>query len=314
MRRMIQLFLCIFGLWITPLTACDLCGCYMVHDEQLPKAGFFFGAYEQYTQFGTLQVDGRKVPNEVGQYMDSSITQFLMGYQFGDRVAVQLSLPYVNRSYRRPVGDGIETGTVSGLGDSSLLVRYRMIGRVTEDSTIMWNIQGGLKMPTGNSDRILEELHESEGPVPSGVHGHDLTLGSGSWDGLIGTTFYANRGRIFGEVTVQSSLRSKGRIDYKFANDILWSAKPGVYFLQSHVRSASLSLAVSGEAKGKDTFLGEKAEDTGMTSVFMGPEASFAWRRNLNASFGADFPVMQHNTSFQSVPDHRFRAALVWHF
>jgi hypothetical protein len=272
------------------------------------------GAHEQYTPFGTLQEDGREVPNPDGQYMDSSNTQFLIGYQFGDHLSVQMNLPWLNRSYRRPVENRIETGTVSGLGDASLLAQFRPIGRITEASAVMWNIQGALKMPTGNSDRLLEELNESEEGSPSAIHGHDLTLGSGSWDGLFGTTFYASRSRLSGEVAVQYALRSKGRIGYKFANDILWSIKPGVSFLQNERRTASVKLAVSGEAKGKDSLQGEHAEDTGITSVFLGPEVSFAWGRNLNALFGADFPIVLHNTSFQAVPDSRFRAALVWHF
>src|SRR5205823_6450459 len=44
----------------------------------------------------------------------------------------------------------------------------------------------GLKFPTGDSSRLKEEFHEVEipGAPESGIHGHDLTLGTGSYDGI----------------------------------------------------------------------------------------------------------------------------------
>ena len=311
-----RIFIAFYALtvWAPLLTACDLCGSYSIRLVNLHRPGFFLGTYEQFTHFGSLQEDGRAMRNPVGQYLDSSVTQFFAGFQFGERVTVQLNLPWVNRSYRRPTEEGIETGTISGLGDAALLGQYRIVGRISDASTIVWNIQGGLKLPTGNSDRLLEELNESEQELPSGIHGHDLALGSGSVDGLIGTMIYASRGPFFGEAAVHYSMRTEGRIGYRFANDVLWSVKPGFFLFQHNDAIAGLKLALSGEAKGKDTFQGEKANDTGITSLFIGPEASFSWRRNLDASFGADFPVVQRNTSFQAVPDHRFRAAVVWRF
>src|SRR5206468_11511093 len=46
----------------------------------------------------------------------------------------------------------------------------------------------GIKFPTGGSSRLAEEFHEIEipGAPESGIHGHDLTLGTGSYDGIFG--------------------------------------------------------------------------------------------------------------------------------
>jgi hypothetical protein len=316
MVRIVWLLVCLTGLGAAPILGCDLCGCYAAREARISKPGFFVGAYQQYTRFGTLQEDGREVPNEIGQYMDSSITQLLVGYQFGDRLSVQLNLPLIHRSYRRPEDGGIEEGSVAGLGDATVTARYRLISRFKDDSTLLWHVQGGIKMPTGDSDRLLEELNETEpgDGQPSGIHGHDLTLGSGSWDGVLGTMLYAHRGRLFGEASLQCALRSRGRIGYRFADDLLWRLTPGVYLAQDTRRSVSLAAAVSGEAKGKDDLEGAEAVDTGMTSLSVGPEVSVTWRHSLDASFGADFPVILHNTSFQAVPDYRIRAAVVWRF
>lgn len=63
-----------------PSFACDLCGCYTPHLEVIPEksVGFYAGAAEQFTSFGTDRIDGRKVDNPTGQYLDSSNTQFFL--------------------------------------------------------------------------------------------------------------------------------------------------------------------------------------------------------------------------------------------
>src|SRR5436190_10713920 len=83
--------------------ACDLCSVYsatQAHGE-IGK-GFFGGVAEQFTHFGTMQEDGHEVRNEVGQYLDSSISQFYAGYNFSDRVGLQFNAPIIYRSFKRP--------------------------------------------------------------------------------------------------------------------------------------------------------------------------------------------------------------------
>src|SRR6202048_1814140 len=75
--------------------ACDLCGCYTPQLETMPGMeannspqwcnGFYGAVAEQFTHFGTVQIDGREVSNPTGQYENSSITQLVAGYTFNDR-------------------------------------------------------------------------------------------------------------------------------------------------------------------------------------------------------------------------------------
>ena len=75
-----------------------------------------------------------------------------------------------------------------------------------------------------------------------------------------------------------------------------------------------MQFAMTGEAKGKDVFRGQKADDTAVTGVFLGPEFSYTWKEKLSADLGAEFPVILHNTSLQAVPDYKLRAAINWRF
>ncbi len=90
--------LLVVALTFFPLAAhsCDLCGCYDPQLESMPEEknsliGFYTAVAEQFTHFGSLQFDDREVANPTGQRLDSSVTQFVIGYEINDRVAVQFN-------------------------------------------------------------------------------------------------------------------------------------------------------------------------------------------------------------------------------
>lgn len=299
------------------MLACDLCAVYcapLAHHVQ--NAGFHLGLSAQFTHFGTVQEDGREIPNVADQRMDSTIAQVLAGYQFTDRFGVQFNLPVIHRSFRRAEGTEIDTGTESGLGDVSLLGNFVLLRRDHEAWSFAWQALGGVKFPTGDTERLREELHEEEGGtgVESAIHGHDLTLGSGSYDGIVATEAYARWRRMFFTAGVQYTIRSRGDFGYRFANDLTWSGGPGVHVVFSQNWVVGLQANITGEHKGKDDLNGEKADDTAITSVYVGPQVTVSWKTRLTAEFGAAFPVLLNNSAVQSVPDYRVLGALNWRF
>ena len=316
MKR-ICLFLFLADVFLTPAHPCDLCSVYsseQMHGEI--GAGIYAGIAEQFTDFGTLQDNGEKVANPARQYLKSSVAQLFAGYNFGEHFGAQFTLPVIYRSFQRPDGIAIESGTESGIGDVSLVGHAQVIHREGTESSFIWNLLGGVKFPTGNSDRIAEEFNETEvdGAPESGVHGHDLALGSGSYDGIVGTAIYARWKRWYLRAGTQYAIRSPGDFDYRYANDLTWSGGPGYYFLMTERHSLALQLAVTGETKGYDTFQGGTAGDTGITSVFLGSLINYTWSDKFNAEVGVDLPVSINNTALQLIPDYRVRAALIWHF
>src|ERR1041385_4053440 len=244
-----------------PLAACDLCALYAARQARGEVGrGPFGGLAQQFTHFGTVQVDGEEVSDPSGQYLNSAISQLFAGYNFNDRFGVQPNLPIIYRSFKRPDGaGGIDRGTESGVGDVALLGTFVPYRKSSKKSAFNWTVLGGVKFPTGSSDRIKEELNEIETPVgpPSGIHGHDLTLGSGSFDGIIGSGIYARRHRAFASASVQYAIRTTGDFDYRFANDLTWSAGPGHMLALHDEYSVSLQMIFSGEHKEKDRFRGE---------------------------------------------------------
>lgn len=325
---------------LTTSRACDLCGCFTPQLNTISKTessafpwwerGWFGAVSEQFTHFGTLQDGGTEVSNPTGQYLNSSITQIVSGYQITNRFALQINVPLIYREFRRPEGFEIQQGTVSGLGDMSLLLKTVLfhyaspaersfdvsgknpIATVHESNfTVSAILVTGIKFPTGDSSRLKEEFHEVEveGAPESGIHGHDLTLGTGSYDGIFGQQTALRYKNMFLETNVQFAARTEGTHDYRFADDLIWSGGPGYYAVRNADTVLGLQFVASGEYKGRDRFRGKPAVDTGVSSVFLGPRL-IASRGRWSAEIAAEFSVFIHNTALQVVPDYRLNGAL----
>jgi hypothetical protein len=295
-----------------PALACDICAVYTATELGESHTGPRLGVAVQYTHFGSLQDDGHEVPNPEDESIDSAITQLVLGYQVMPRIGLQLNLPIINRDFVR-VEDGRRVhGNESGPGDLTLLGHFLVHSFVTDSSVFRFSLLGGLKLPTGDPDRLGEELAESTGaatrrlvaahtepgPGPddpvqggedhhaSGVHGHDLALGSGSVDGLVGGDIYWSWRRAFVTGELHYSIRTEGDFEYRYANDLTWAGGPGAYLLLHHDYSLALQAVVSGETKGKDRQAGKRLDDTAVTNVFVGPQLLFTWGTSLAAEAG----------------------------
>jgi hypothetical protein len=312
---------------------------------------------EQFSYFGKVQEDSHVYDDPANQHMASSITQFVGAYDITPRYSFQINLPYISRHYRRAEGGEIESGVEAGIGDLTLLGKAIVLDERGAEWTLVGRLFGGLKLPTGDSDRIGEELSEdhhhghslrhgdedhsdeSESPVDDehsdsghidestteahdenessgaapAVHGHDLALGSGSYDFPVGFALLGQYDKFFAHAEVQYLIRTEGDFDYRYANDLLWSFAPGVYLVSEHDTTVSFAVDLSGEYKREDSVDGEDLDDTAIRSIFIGPEVRFssgAWRGAL----AWEKPIDINNTGVQTVVTDRIRASLSYWF
>lgn len=319
-----------------PARACDVCAVYTATEMRESRVGLLVGVAEQYSRFDTLQLDGTEVSNPFGQYLNSSITQLLFGYNVTPRIGLQINLPIIARSWRRLEDGHPSSGSESGFGDMALTGNVLAYHHVGPESVLRLTVLGGIKFPTGNPDRLGEEAGEGdehgahdEGRAPvfgapatqhfgagdeNGVHGHDLALGSGSWDGIVGASAFWSWRRYYLQAYGQYAIRTTGSFDYRYANDLVWGIGPGVYALLTHEYTLGLQTAFTGETKGNDTLDGVKTDDTGLTALYVSPGFTFTWGNALGANLAVDVPVMQHNTALQIVVDWRLRGGVTWRF
>lgn len=332
-----------------PAAACDICAVYTGFQLQATERGFRLGLAEQFTRATTLQLDDVEVPNPNSERLESSITQVLFGYQFHRRFGAQVVVPIISRNYRRVTAIGaisgrptVESGNVSGFGDLTLLANALLYDYTSEDTMALVTALGGVKLPSGSTRLLgqevagggqttpgdlrdrLDELggfrpsHTGGGAhdanVPSGIHGHDLTLGTGSADGLFGLRAFGYWRRLYVDANLQYMLRGKGAFQYQYANLLLASAGPGYFFLSEDDYTLGVQGLVSVETKGKDSLAGQPVDDTAFTGLYAGPAVHFTWSTHLSADFAVDVPAVRNNTGLAIVPDWRLRFGILWRF
>lgn len=296
--------------------ACDLCSVFVAKQAQGESAlGFRAGFAEQFTRFGSLRRDGTAIPNAAGQYLNSSITQFFVAYGRTDRLSFQVNAPLIHRSFRRIQEDGIEQSSLSGLGDITLLVRYSDYLESDSGTALRWSVLGGPKLPTGSSHLVQGETahHHSTAPSPgtsldaSGLHDHDLALGSGSLDGIVGGSIELRLDRFNLPMLAQYAFRTTNHHGYRFGNDLTWQAMPGYFVHLSPRSSVNASWCMTGEFKSRDRENGDFDPGTAMTSVFMGPQLAASWSDRMSGAIGIELPLFLETPSLQLVPSSRYR-------
>ncbi len=305
--------------------ACDPCG--MHNAVQVPgllnalrTTGLQAGALTLgvQEQFSTFRVQGendlRTTETDLELIRNLSVTQASLGYNLSSQVAVQVNAPFVVRSYDRFERFQKVRDSEAGLGDASILATYSPYSWTDSDSRVFIAGVGGLKLPTGNTGSLTRVAGEDEASADVRIQGRGLTLGSGSVDLPLGLVTYARSGRVQFFGTAQYTFRTEGAAEYRFANDLFWSAAPGWLFLIGEDQSLGVSMVFSGENKGSDHLDGELLPRTAMSNLYLGPELFYAISNRLSLQVGVDLPVALDVGGAAVKPETRSRLAMSWSF
>jgi hypothetical protein len=322
------------GVW-----ACDLCAVYRAADANGENGkGFVFSMAEQFIPYRTSQFEGDVVHPATPDFVDSSITHLVPGYNFSSWLGISLSVPVTYLKFRRTDLDysltappvlSTERGTEFGLGDMALIGRVAVLQKSTMEYGVVVNILGGVKFPTGDADRLKDEVdqaklfesllppgtpHDPLGHSISSVHQHNLALGSGSYDGIFGLTANARWQRWFFNGQFQYYLRTKGEAGFEYGDELMVSGGPGVFALLNRSYTLSLQANVVYDTIARDELLGQLSNQTGLTAWYLGPLLNFTWGSRFSANLGVDVPLRIENHGYQSVPDYRLHGGLSWRF
>ena len=183
---------------------------------------------------------------------------------------VQATIPYLEGTFEE---NGVDTGTIAGLSDVSFIGTWRP----SKINGLSFNF--GVIAPTGE---------ERDQPLIGIAAPSVFQLGTGTWQGLIGTGYAKQQGDwVFSsqlDVSLPLETSSQG---FRPAES---------YFLTLGARrritdSFNLSLGVQASYTTKDEFGGINLANTGATTIAIRP--SFIWRINerLNMSGSVDLPV-----------------------
>jgi len=316
-----------------PVSACELCAIYSADSASGNlDAGLLFTIAEQYVSSHTLQAEGytfTAIPFLSQAYVDSSYTHLVPGYNFSSRIGVSVNAPIIHRNFHQTQflttgGNVDEKGTVSGLGDVAVIGRVGFVQKNEMDDSINVNLLAGVKFPTGDTERLDAEVADAKADLVAygpghdhssigGVHQHDLSLGSGSYDSVFGVASTFRWRRWFLNNQAQYYLRTEGH-SYEMGDVIIVSGGLGAYVLLGKGNSLSLQASTYYESAARDRLIGQISNQTGTTAWYLGPLITLTLGEHFSANAGADLPLRIYNHGLQTVPDYRIHGGFTWRF
>ncbi len=271
--------------------ACDSCGCMLSqcadHTQQRDQNVFFNFTFEQ-QQWDVK--DAREAHNlhHAGREFHDKTHEEFYHFTFGvnptDKITLLSDIPYVVRGsldieHHATIG---RKQSSEGLGDMNLIGIYKIL--VKNDDFL--GISGGVKFPTGDTGELdpYGALFEPE-----------LQPGSGSWDYPVGIVYRYMAGPVSLSGNVSYVIKSQGAQEFRHGN-LLFASLNADYILNP--RSENFQTRVGWDTTfhnaQKDRLNGVEDDDSGETSVFMGPSIEIGASKNVSLFGNILLPVYQN--------------------
>ena len=232
-------------------------------------------------------------------------------YGITHRLTVSAELPYLRHDSIRvaEAGDGVERlGSVAGVGDLSLLAKYRLTPGEAGGLAII----AGIKVPAGSTherDRFGNRFETEHQP------------GTGSWDPILGASAGAKAGQVNLAASAVYQIAGRGAQRTRLGDRLELGIALSHYFGPSegdehhhhaheheaheHASSWDAFVELAGEWEGRQRIAGEVEKDSGGKWAWVAPGVTFEAASGWSASAAIAIPVWQRIRS--SHPDNAYR-------
>lgn len=240
-------------------------------------------------------------------------------YGITHELTISIEVPYVRHDNIRAAGPGLgveHLGSVAGVGDVSLLAKYRL----TPEGSAGFALIGGFKVPTGSTherDRFGNRFETEHQP------------GTGSWDLILGASAGTKLGRLNLAASAIYQLAGEGAQNTKLGNRLQGGIALSRHFgpLENehgdddhddarhnaphpHSSSWDAFVELAGEAEGRQQIGNVVERDSGGKWVWVAPGATFTSASGWSASAALAVPVWQRIRSSHPSNADRFMLSL----
>lgn len=225
-------------------------------------------------------------------------------YGFTEKFSGMATIPYVYKKQRTSSGSDRITRKASGLGDITLLSKYRVLTKDSPGATSRLSILGGLEVPTGRSGDS-----DSVGKLSRAFQ-----IGSGSWDPILGVA-YSNqtlenewdynftyqfnteaRNFEFGDILKYNIAYQKRIVPWELPDEGLYTQFNAV-------------VELNGEWKQKNRDASGSIADSGGNTIYLSPGLQIA-SKHFVAETSFQVPVFQDLNGTQVETDYVVIASL----
>ncbi|HEX5775132.1 MAG TPA: transporter [Caulobacteraceae bacterium] len=257
---------------------------------------------------------GRHVHAHNSDYLLNAVVG--ASYGLTDRLTLSAELPYRRHEGLRAgehshggggvTNDVVELGGVAGVGDVSVMAKYRLL-----DGGVRLALIGGLKLPTGSTDE-----HNDQGERLETEH----QPGSGSWDPIAGAAMATDLGALTltasglyqfaGEGAQDTELGDRAQVGVALSRRIGPEHHEDAPGDEHGHASFDLFLELTGEWEGRQRIAGETEPDSGGKAVWLSPGARFNSAGGWSLAAAVGLPVWQDIGLSHPDNDYRLTVAL----
>jgi len=219
-------------------------------------------------------------------------------YGFTEKLAGSITIPWLEKNLRTTSGGERIKRETSGIGDITLLSKYRVLTEDYPGATSRLSIIGGLEVPSGETGDS-----DSHGKLP-----RDLQRGSGSWDPIVGSAYTYQSLDEEWDLNLTYQLNTQAR-NFEFGDILKYTLayqrrilpvelpEKGLY------TQVNLVLEANGEWSQKDEAVSGSIGDSGGHVLFISPGLQIAAREYV-AEVSVQLPVLQDLNGDQTETDY----------
>jgi len=226
-------------------------------------------------------------------------------YGITEKAALFVTVPYLIKELKSTEdGSGRERGD-SGVGDITLLGKYRIYTKDYPSKTSRLSILGGIKLPIGEDDE-----EDSFGRLPQ-----DLQLGSGSFDPIVGTAYTWQTLDNELDIDFTYKFNTEGTNDFEFGDllkyNIAYQRRIWPFQLPEEGLYSQLNLVLelNGQYQAKNRRAGVKDADSGGRTIFLSPGIQYVTERFILES-SIQLPSIQDLNGSQVETDYIIAAGM----
>lgn len=228
---------------------------------------------------------------------------------------IDVNLPVTSKAYTERPNNTYESDRDNALGDMSLLMTLQPYAEADKYGAVDWRVRAGGKLPTGDSDRLNSfSLADATSNGGSNVYSYDRAIGSGSFDWIVGSSFFLREDRFVGIADVQYIGRTAGENDFRFGDKVTAHITPGYVFFQRNKDIFAFLVDSSYTFVGEADISGATVPNTGESSFYMGPRILATFNDRFSTYVGVSLPLYHDMQGTQLATDYQIIASVMGAF
>jgi hypothetical protein len=228
---------------------------------------------------------------------------------------LDVNLPFTSKAYTQRPDNTYDSDRETALGDMSVLLTLQTYAEADEVGIVDWRVRAGAKLPTGDSDKL-----NSYSPAQtlnnggSNVYSYDHTIGSGSFDWIVGSSLFLKEDRFLGFADAQYIGRTTGENDFRFGDKVSVHVTPGYLFFERGKNTFAFLVDSSYIFIAEGDFDGRTVPNTGESSFYLGPSILANFNDIVSGYVGVSLPLYHDMTGTQLATDYQIVASVMGAF